>query len=396
MNPAPRVLLVGLGLGSVAADTPRLFRAAGCRVSSYCPARSWLLKGRQLDSWHEAPERADRFAEGLESLLRREQYDWVVPTDDDALRALADHASPEVATVALPVIDASDREAIGGKAALSDRLHRGGVPTPEFAVYESDPQAIAAAERIGFPVLLKVDRSGGGRGVRRCESAAEMAATLRSLSPEQKQRLVVQRYVPGDIVAVEALYRRGAPIAAARAKVLRNATPDEFGVSAVREYEPCPSIDGAVTRIGEALGIDGFASLTFMRDAATGEHLAIEADLRPHTWFWLSRFAGVDFAEAVKRRLAGGDPLPPQPARRVEVRHWGRDFGRALAELDFRNLAAWAGNVGGRWRFVPGDEPRLLGSWAAEIAKANVYRFAPLRPLARAIKRVVTYAAGRR
>ena len=46
--------------------------------------------------------------------------------------------------------------------------------------------AQAAAEAIGYPVLLKASAGGGGRGIRRCESAAELPAAYEAARAEAR------------------------------------------------------------------------------------------------------------------------------------------------------------------------------------------------------------------
>ncbi|MFN2371057.1 MAG: acetyl/propionyl/methylcrotonyl-CoA carboxylase subunit alpha [Candidatus Krumholzibacteriia bacterium] len=57
------------------------------------------------------------------------------------------------------------------------------VPGTEDAVTDPD-EAIAVAERVGYPVLLKASAGGGGKGMRVVRSAPEMAAALRQTRGE--------------------------------------------------------------------------------------------------------------------------------------------------------------------------------------------------------------------
>ena len=61
----------------------------------------------------------------------------------------------------------------GSKSAARELMRVAGVPvTPgSDGPVNSVEDALAAAERVGYPVLLKASAGGGGRGIRRCDSA---------------------------------------------------------------------------------------------------------------------------------------------------------------------------------------------------------------------------------
>ena len=74
----------------------------------------------------------------------------------------------------------------GSKAAAREIMRAAGVPvTPgsDGAVQNLD-EALRAAEAIGYPVLLKASAGGGGRGIRRCDSAAELPAAFEAARAE--------------------------------------------------------------------------------------------------------------------------------------------------------------------------------------------------------------------
>lgn len=67
-------------------------------------------------------------------------------------------------------------------------------------IVASETEAAEAAERIGFPVLLKAAAGGGGRGMRRVDRRAELPGAWSAASVEARQafgdgRLFVERYV---------------------------------------------------------------------------------------------------------------------------------------------------------------------------------------------------------
>ena len=66
----------------------------------------------------------------------------------------------------------------GSKSAARDLMRKAGVPvTPgSTGPAASVEDALQTAERVGYPVLLKASAGGGGRGIRRCDSAEVLPA----------------------------------------------------------------------------------------------------------------------------------------------------------------------------------------------------------------------------
>ena len=81
---------------------------------------------------------------------------------------------------------ASAIAAMGDKTEARRRMMGAGVPvipgTVEPAATADD--AVSAAEEVGFPVLLKAAAGGGGKGMRRCNSASEAAKLFEQASSE--------------------------------------------------------------------------------------------------------------------------------------------------------------------------------------------------------------------
>jgi acetyl-CoA carboxylase biotin carboxylase subunit len=83
---------------------------------------------------------------------------------------------------------ASAIAAMGDKTEARRRMTDAGVPvipgTIDPAANAED--AVAAAKEVGFPVLLKAAAGGGGKGMRRCNSAGEAAKLFEQASSEAK------------------------------------------------------------------------------------------------------------------------------------------------------------------------------------------------------------------
>ena len=101
-----------------------------------------------------------------------------------------------------PPADAID--AMGDKASAKARMRAAGVPcVPGFDADDpSDPELLAAAAGVGFPLLVKASAGGGGRGMRRVDHLDALPAALRSARAEAagafgSGHLLLERLVEG-------------------------------------------------------------------------------------------------------------------------------------------------------------------------------------------------------
>ena len=76
----------------------------------------------------------------------------------------------------------------GSKSAARDIMRAAGVPvTPgSDGPVSSVEDALAAAETVGYPVLLKASAGGGGRGIRRCDRAEDLPSAYAEAKAEAK------------------------------------------------------------------------------------------------------------------------------------------------------------------------------------------------------------------
>jgi acetyl-CoA carboxylase biotin carboxylase subunit len=76
-----------------------------------------------------------------------------------------------------------------------------GIPGSDELLASSE-QAVFEAERVGWPVMLKADAGGGGRGMRLCRSAAQLRTAFEEAAREAQAafgdpRLYLERYLEG-------------------------------------------------------------------------------------------------------------------------------------------------------------------------------------------------------
>ncbi|MEW6473951.1 MAG: ATP-grasp domain-containing protein [Actinomycetota bacterium] len=124
--------------------------------------------------------------------------------DPEAVRRTRDKAAMRAALDAAPVRPPVDA---GGPPPLLQ---------PAFRVVAQDGDVVAAAEEVGWPVVVKPVSLSASRGVIRADDPAGVAravARVRAILDGDghpgEEPLLIEQYVPGDEVAVEALLRGG-------------------------------------------------------------------------------------------------------------------------------------------------------------------------------------------
>ena len=82
---------------------------------------------------------------------------------------------------------ASAMRAMGSKTAARSKMAEAGVPIVPGATCSTTDEAIAAAKKIGFPVMLKASAGGGGKGIRLVNEESEMANAWERARSEAKK-----------------------------------------------------------------------------------------------------------------------------------------------------------------------------------------------------------------
>ena len=171
----------------------------------------------------------------------------------------------------------------GSKSAARDIMRAAGVPvTPgSDGPVASVEAALAAAEAVGYPVLLKASAGGGGRGIRRCDSAAALPSAYTEAKAEAKacfgddemylEKLVLRpRHIEFQVVAdrqgnVVHLGDRDCSIQRRNQKLIEEA-PARCLTQSLRE-----AMGQAAVRAAKAVGYEGAGTVEFLLDA-DGEH----------------------------------------------------------------------------------------------------------------------------
>jgi len=186
-------------------------------------------------------------------------------------------------------------------------------------VVATEAEAGAAAEEIGYPVLLKASGGGGGRGMRLVESSAELPAAWASASAEARQafgddRIFVERYVRharhvevqvlGDKHgSVVHLGTRDCTLQRRYQKLVEEAPA--YGLSDALAGE----ILGSATKLIGALDYHGAATCEFLVDADRGTYGFLEINARLQVEHPVTEMVTGRDVVREQLRIAGGAPL---------------------------------------------------------------------------------------
>jgi acetyl/propionyl-CoA carboxylase alpha subunit len=218
-----------------------------------------------------------------------------------------------------PKPDAIDR--MGSKIEARRLAAEAGVPViPGFDESQNDADLRAAAERIGWPILVKASAGGGGKGIRIARSGAEFDQAL------SEARSEAARSFGDDAVIVERYIERPRHI---EVQILgdRHGEVAELGTrecSVQRRYQkvieeaPAPNLaDGtrhglraSAVALARSIGYDSAGTVEFIVDDETGDHFFLEMNTRLQVEHPVTELVtGVDLVEAMIR-VAQGEALP--------------------------------------------------------------------------------------
>jgi biotin carboxylase len=143
-------------------------------------------------------------------------FDAIVPVDEEGTLLAATLA----AALKLPHNSIASVEAARNKA-VSRRLFRdAGLPVPRFEVVTLDQDPQPAAERVGFPCVVKPLVLAASQGVIRADDLPSLRAaieriaalladrTIQKRGPAARQ-ILIEAFIPGREVALEGLLRNG-------------------------------------------------------------------------------------------------------------------------------------------------------------------------------------------
>ncbi len=209
----------------------------------------------------------------------------------------------------------------GSKSAARELMKAAGVPvTPgSDGPVDTVEAALAAAERVGYPVLLKASAGGGGRGIRRCDGPEALPAAYAEAKAEAKacfgdnemylEKLVLwPRHIEFQVLAdrfgnVIHLGDRDCSVQRRNQKLMEEA-PARCLTPELRT-----AMGQAAVRAARAVGYENAGTVEFLLDA-DGEHFYfMEMNTRIQVEHGVTELiTGVDLVRQ-QLRIASGLPL---------------------------------------------------------------------------------------
>ncbi|WP_226353324.1 ATP-grasp domain-containing protein [Pseudonocardia sp. ICBG601] len=213
--------------------------------------------------------------------------------------------------------------------------------------------AVAAAEEVGYPVMLKAAAGGGGRGIRVVADAEELRTAFGQASTEAEKAfgdgtMYLERFVErarhvevqvlGDGRDAVHLFERECSLQRRRQKVVEEAVSPGI-TEATRD-----AMTAAAVALCREVGYTSAGTVEFLVDDRTGEFFFIEMNTRIQVEHPTTELVtGIDLV-AEQLRVAAGEPLRfTQDA--VERRGHAIEF-RVCAEDPERDFLPQPGGVG--------------------------------------------------
>ena len=300
LNVRPPAIVVDVGFVN-GLSAIRSLRRAGVRVFAVDHKPSALgFRSRYATKVVAPSPLADE--EGFVEALRALGPGVVFATHDEGLRAIARHRDSLELLCPFP----RDLERLQKKRVQLDAaLH-----TPDTRYPESATEAVAAAQEIGFPVLLKPSEPVGfrqqyGKQAVICNTASEVEEAYGQIEPWEP---MVQDLIPGGD---DELYTLGAylseslePLGLFCGRKLIQ-TPPGIGTARLAEAVWVDEVVDAGLHLLRALGCNGLSQVEFKRDPRDGKFKLMEVNPRLWQWHSLARASGVDLPLIAYRDLTG-------------------------------------------------------------------------------------------
>lgn len=243
------------------------------------------------------------------------------------------------------------------KSLMKDTLRAAGVPCARHALAFSPTEALEAAARIGYPLVVKPPAGAGAVATVRVERVEELRAALDTMTPTPDEPLLLEEFIVGEEHSLETISLDGTAVwhsltryAPTPLDVVRNRWI-QWCVLLPREVDDprYDDIKAAAADALRALGMTtGVSHMEWFR-RADGTIAIGEVGARPpgaQITTMVSRANDIDFLAAWARVMSFGDFTPPERKYAVGTAFLrGQGEGRVTALYGLESIAAELGDI---------------------------------------------------
>ena len=231
---------------------------------------------------------------------QKQNFDIIILADDLTIaHILRSDLSSLTKQKVLPVVSANYWGHLCSKNGLAQYLHNSQILQPSFMIANSVTELEYKAQSLGFPLLLKINFSGGGTGVYECINLEQV---LKAPLPPNSFPLLLQKKISGPVIDLSGFFYQGRLVHFSYAKFL-SVKGRVFSPSVLRQYRNRdlidPQIQVELSELGRVLGLNGFVNISCIHSLNDDLRYYFEADVRPNAWVNFPYYLGDDPAREI-------------------------------------------------------------------------------------------------
>jgi thioredoxin reductase/predicted ATP-grasp superfamily ATP-dependent carboligase len=267
-------------------------------ASEHPAAAQWSRFCRERLSVVDPRRDPAQFVADLERIVYRGGYDVLLPGSDATLLALACHGEHLRSEVSIGLPPPDVLKLALSKIALIESAARSGHPAPRTLICGDPGEAAAAADMLGYPVVLKPRRSvfahdGGLR--QRASVTVRDPRTLQHLASDFGMPCLVQRREAGSVISVGGVIVGGDLLGAVASRYARTWHPDAGSAAYSETIELTPALARTTSDFVTNIGWQGIFELELL-ERPEGDLLPIDFNPRVYGSLALAGAAGVPLA----------------------------------------------------------------------------------------------------
>lgn len=264
----PGVLVVDAGERSAVAACESLARAGyrvGAASSQWPPPAGWSRFCEARFALPNPRQEPRRFAARVAEVAAERGFHTALPCSEGSLWAISSHRGEfdgSGVELGLPPTAAVSR--CTDKRELVERAEAAGLGAPETAVCGDRAEALAAAQRFGYPAVVKPLHTvfeEGGETRHLASALVDDPAALHAQLEQAGTPCLVQRREDGPVVSFAGVFAGGRLLASACSRYLRTYPLEAGPVAFSRSFQPSPETLAAVGRLVASLGWEGIFEL---------------------------------------------------------------------------------------------------------------------------------------